>query len=144
MPMKFRMNQLTSLLVAVSFILAALGLSISVSHASPPSMLCNGFASSSIQSGQELAQAQVSNFVFTGMSEDSLVGQSKSDAGTVKSPCCSSFCSSAFFSFSDSSLKDVAIVDNSDWPVSIEVLNSAESDGLKRPPRATFMNFPRA
>ena len=141
--MKFRISQvmqrLTALLVAVAFMFAAFGLNASVTHASQSRMLCNGFVSENAQLNQESGHPQILKVMHAGMSEDYIFNQSKNDSENMKSPCCSSFCTPAFFAFSDSILNEVAIEENSKWPLSMDVLNPADSDSLKRPPRISFL-----
>lgn len=141
--MKFLFGQLahrlTVLFVAVAFAFAALGMNASVTQANQSTTLCNGVVSENVQVDQELGHPRLLKVTDASMNGDSIFDQSQNDSGKMKSPCCSSFCTPAFFAFSDSILNEVAIEKNSKWPLSMDVLNPADSDSLKRPPRNSFL-----
>ena len=134
-------RRLAALFVAVAFVFAALGLNASVAHATQSATLCNGFVSETLRVEQELTHSLVLKTTQATMGKDHISNQSKTDSSAMKSPCCSSFCTPAFFAFCDSLLKDVDFIENSKWHLRIAVLNSTDSDSLKRPPRLSFLQI---
>ena len=99
--MKFLFSQLahrlTALCVAVAFVFAALGMNASVTHANQSTTLCNGFVSENVQVDQEVGHPLLFKITYASMNGDNIFDQSKNDSGKMQSPCCSSFCSPAFF-----------------------------------------------
>ena len=147
MPLWFNklVRQLATALVAVAFVVAAFGPGLSVAHATGLGSFCLSFTSANAQDDAGLVQGHASasahgNAVVDQIGLDGPYG--KAD-GTAKSPCCSSFCSPAVFSFPEHNIDVLAAFNNDAWPIGVEILIPADSDSLKRPPRTASGKFAR-
>jgi hypothetical protein len=148
MPLWFNklVRQLATALVAVAFVIAAFGPGLSVAHATGLGSFCPSFTSANAQDDAGLFQGHASASAHG----DATVDQFGLDSpygkanGAAKSPCCSSFCSPAFFSFPEHNVDVLAAINNDNWPVCVQVLTSADTGSLKRPPRTASDKFARA
>ena len=141
--MLFRLNKLlhtlATMLVAVAFMAAAFGPAISASHAASATSLCSSFINSGFQVGSGLDLEHIGSYSHYKTLLDQFDNASSSDDPNrdAKSPCCNSFCSSAFISFPDPNSDALALIHKDDWPAFVQVLISTDTDHLKRPPRAS-------
>jgi hypothetical protein len=139
-------RQLATALVAVAFIIAALGPGLSAAHTTGPGSFCPSFTSANAQDEKGLVHGHATASAHG----DAIVDQFGLDSpygktdGAAKSPCCSSFCSPVFFSFPDHNVDVLAAINNGDWSVCVQVLTSADTGSLKRPPRTASGKFARA
>lgn len=148
MPLWFNklVRQLATALVAVAFIIAAFGPGLSAAHTTGLGSFCPSFTSENAQDDAGLVQGHASASVHANAIVDQFGLNSphgKAD-GTAKSPCCNSFCSPVVFSFPDHNIDVLAVVNNDNWPMSVQVLTSAGTGSLKRPPRTASDKFARA
>ena len=141
--MQFRLNkllhQLATMLVAVAFMAAAFGPAISAAHAASAASSCPSFFNSGFQVRSDPVQEHVGTFThYEALLDQFDYGSSSDNPGRdAKSPCCNSFCSSAFISFPDPNSDALALIHKDDWPAFVQVLISTDIDHLKRPPRAS-------
>ena len=146
--MRLRFNQLVrqlaALLAAIAFVFAAFGPGLSAAHVTGSTSLCTSFIDANAQSDAPPDHAFVLGHKASVVDQAGLDGPYQKTDGKAKSPCCSSFCSPTVFSLSDSNLDTSFTVNSDDWPMTIELLMSAETDSLKRPPRAASGNYARA
>ncbi len=137
-------RKLTAVLAAIAFVFAAFGPGLSAAHAASSASLCASFIDAKAQGDAPQVHAFVMGHKAAGLDQVGLDGPYQKTDGNVKSPCCSSFCSPTVFSLSDNNLDTSFTVNSDDWPMSIELLMSAETDSLKRPPRAASGKYARA
>lgn len=141
--MQFRLNKLlhtlATMLVAFAFIAAAFGPATSASHAASAASLCTSFFNSGFQVSSDPDQEHIGTYSQYNALLDQFDNASSSDDPNrdAKSPCCNSFCSSAFISFPDPNSDALAPIYKDDWPAFVQVLISTDTDHLKRPPRAS-------
>lgn len=141
--MQFRLNKLlhtlATMLVAVAFIAAAFGPAISATHAASAASVCSSFFNSGFQVSGDPDQEHIGTYSHYKALLDQFDNASSSDDPdrVAKSPCCNSFCSSAFISFPDPNSDALAPIHKDDWPAFVQVLISTDTDHLKRPPRAS-------
>ncbi len=141
--MLFRLNKLlhtlATVLVAVAFMAAAFGPAISASHAASAAAVCSSFFNSGFQVSSDPDQEQIGTYSHYESLLDQFDKGSSSDDPTrdAKSPCCNSFCSSAFISFPAPDFDALAPIHKDDWLVFVQVLIPTDTDHLKRPPRAS-------
>ena len=134
----------TALLAAIAFVFAAVAPGLSAAHAAGSASLCAAFIDASVQSDSPQDHAFVLGHKAAVMDQSGLDSPYQKTDGNAKSPCCSSFCSPTVFSLSDNNLDTSITVRSGDWPLTIEILISAKTDSLKRPPRAVAQEFARA
>ena len=146
--MRLRFNrlvrQLTALLAAIAFVFAAFGPGLSAAHATGSASLCASFIDANAQSDASPDHAFALGHKSAVVDQAGLDSPYQKTDGNAKSPCCGSFCSPTVFSLSDNNLDTSFAVNSDDWPMTIELLMSAETDSLKRPPRAASREFVRA
>ena len=141
--MQFRLNKLlhtiATMLVAVAFMAAAFGPAISASHAASAVSVCSSFLNSDFQVSSDPDQEHIGTYsrYKTLLDQFDSSGSSNDPNRDAKSPCCSSFCSSAFISVPDPNSDALAPIHKDDWPAFVQVLISTDTDNLKRPPRAS-------
>lgn len=141
--MQFRLNkllhQLATMLVAVAFMAAAFGPVVSASHAASAAPVCPSFPNSGFQVSGNLDQEYVGTYTqYEALFDQFDNGSSSDNPGrAAKSPCCNSFCTSAFVSFPDPNPEARAPIHKDGWPAFVQVLISTGTDHLKRPPRAS-------
>ncbi len=141
--MHFRLNkllhELTTLLVAVAFVVAAFGPAISASHAASAALKCSSFSSSEFQAGSDRVPELVGTFTHYGsvLNQFDIGNSSDNPNRDAKSQCCNSFCSPAFISLADPNTDALVPIDNDDWPAFVQALIPTDIGHPKRPPRAS-------
>ncbi len=137
-------RRLTALLAAIAFVFAAVAPGLSAAHAAGSASLCAAFIDASAQSDAPQDHAFVLGHKAAVVDQSGLDSPYQKTDGSAKSPCCSSFCSPTVFSLSENDLDTSVTVQSDDWPMAIQILVSADTDNLKRPPRAVSGKFARA
>ena len=137
-------RKLTAVLAAIVFVFAAFGPGLPASHAASSASLCASFANASAQDDAPQDHAFILGHKAAVVDQAALDSPTQKPDGNAKSPCCSSFCSPTVFSLSETDLDTSVTVNGNIWPMTIEILSSAETDSLKRPPRAASPDFVRA
>lgn len=137
-------RQLTALLAAIAFVFAAFGPGLSVAHATGSVSLCASFINVNGQASAFQDHSFAMGHEAAVVDKTGLDNPYQKSDGKAKSPCCSSFCSPTVFSLSENDLDTSVTVNSDGWPMTIHILTSADTDNLKRPPRATSGTFARA
>ena len=137
-------RRLTALLAAIAFVFAAVAPGLSAAHAAGSASLCAAFIDASAQSDSPQDHAFVLGHKSAAVDQSGLDNPYQKTDGNAKSPCCSSFCSPTVFSLSENELDTSVTVKSDDWPMTIHILTSADTDSLKRPPRGASGKFARA
>ncbi len=147
MPLHFNMvlRQLTTALVAFLLIFTSLASGLSASHGVANLMSCVAMDSRDSGLVEKASTGIESAFLSTDAIAGDWAGSSNGDqsTGVVGTDCCGSYCAPAFsvppphpeVAFSET---------NEIWTVAGVFLRSAESRGLKRPPRAVSARNLRA
>lgn len=138
------LRQLTTALIAFAIVVVAVGTDPGATHAMSSGSVCSSFADAAAPEDIRLVQ----DLTSVTLHSSTLVGHfrqdnpSKKADGASKSPCCGSYCSSAF-SLADHSAKSLTTGGNDKWSVHVQSLTSAGTIGFKRPPRtASNLSMP--
>jgi hypothetical protein len=141
--MQFRLSKLlhtlARMLVAVAFMAAAFGPANSASQPASAASACSSFFNSGFQVSSDLYPESIGTYSHYKAFLDQFGYSISSDdpSRDAKSPCCNSFCSSAFVSLLDPNSDALAPIHKDDWPAFVQVLIATDTDHLKRPPRAS-------